>query len=63
VDAQEPVPERGCPAYAAFGVLGILSFFFHDNFLIATVIGASFMLFFMGVGHVLDIQKSRNISP
>jgi small-conductance mechanosensitive channel len=50
-------------ADAAFGVLGVLSFFIRDNFLVATVIGASVMLFFMGIGHVLDIRKSRNISP
>jgi hypothetical protein len=50
-------------ADAAFGVLGVIAFFLRDNFLVATVIGASIMLFFMGIGHVLDIRKSRNISP
>ena len=38
-------------------------FFIRDNFLVATAIGAAIMLFFMGVGHVLDIRKNRNISP
>ena len=45
------------------GVLGILSFFIRDNFLVATVIGASLMLFMMGVGHVIDLKKNKNFSP
>ncbi|PKL58250.1 MAG: hypothetical protein CVV34_03285 [Methanomicrobiales archaeon HGW-Methanomicrobiales-5] len=59
---KSPFQKEVAAADAAFGVPGILSFFFRDNFLVATVIGASFMLFFMGIGHVLDIKKSRNIS-
>lgn len=60
---KSPFQKEVATADAAFGVLGILSFFIRDNFLLATVIGASIMLFFMGIGHVLDIRKSRNISP
>ena len=59
---KSPFQKEVAAADAAFGVLGILSFFFRDNFLVATVIGASIMLFFMGIGHVLDIRKSRNVS-
>ncbi|MFA5222444.1 MAG: DUF6790 family protein, partial [Methanoregula sp.] len=59
---KSPFQKEVAAANAAFGVLGILSFFIRDNFLVATVIGASIMLFFMGVGHVLDIRKSRNLS-
>ena len=61
--AGSPFQKEVAAADAAFGVLGVLSFFIRDNFLVATVIGASVMLFFMGIGHVLDIRKSRNISP
>jgi hypothetical protein len=60
---KSPFQKEVAAADAAFGVLGVLSFFIRDNFLVATVIGGSVMLFFMGAGHVLDIQKSRNISP
>jgi hypothetical protein len=60
---QSPFQKEVAAADAAFGVLGILAFFIRDNFLIATVIGASVMFFFMGIGHVLDIKKNRNISP
>jgi hypothetical protein len=59
---KSPFQKEVAAADAAFGVLGVLSFFFRDNFLVATVIGASVMLFFMGIGHVLDIKKNRNIS-
>ena len=61
--AGSPFQKEVAAADAAFGVLGVLSFFIRDNFLVATVIGASVMLFFMGIGHVLDIRKSRNVSP
>jgi hypothetical protein len=61
--AGSPFQKEVAAADAASGVLGVLSFFIRDNFLVATVIGASVMLFFMGIGHVLDIRKSRNISP
>jgi hypothetical protein len=60
---KSPFQKEVAAADAAFGVLGILSFFIRDNFLVATVIGASFMLFFMGIGHVLDTKKSGNVSP
>ena len=58
-----PFQKEVAAADAAFGVLGILAFFIRDNFLVATVIGVSIMFFFMGIGHVLDIRKNRNISP
>ena len=61
--SKSPFQKEVAAADAAFGVLGVLAFFIRDNFLVATVIGASIMLFFMGIGHVLDIRKSRNISP
>ena len=60
---QSPFQKEVAAADAAFGVLGVLSFFIRDNFLVATVIGGSVMLFFMGIGHVLDIRKNRNVSP
>lgn len=60
---KSPFQKEVAAADAAFGVLGILSFFIRDNFLVATVIGASIMFFLMGIGHMLDIRKSKNISP
>ena len=60
---KSPFQKEVAAADAAFGILGVLSFFIRDNFLVATVIGGSVMLFFMGIGHVLDIRKSGNISP
>lgn len=60
---KSPFQKEVATADAAFGVLGVISFFIRDNFLVATVIGVSIMLFFMGVGHVLEIRKNRNISP
>lgn len=60
---KSPFQKEVAAADAAFGVLGVLSFFIRDNFLTATVIGASVMFFFMGIGHVLDIKKTRNVSP
>ena len=59
---KSPFQKEVAAADAAFGVLGVLSFFIRDNFLVATVIGTSVMFFFMGIGHVLDIRKNRNIS-
>ena len=59
---KSPFQKEVAAADAAFGVLGILAFFIRDNFLVATVIGASIMLFLMGIGHVLDIRKNRNVS-
>ena len=61
--AGSPFQKEVAAADAAFGVLGVLAFFIRDNFLVATVIGVSIMLFFMGIGHVLDIKENRNISP
>ncbi len=61
--AGSPFQKEVAAADAAFGVLGILSFFIRDNFLTATAIGASVMLFMMGIGHVLDIRRSRNTAP
>ncbi|WAC05917.1 MAG: hypothetical protein OS112_04610 [Methanoregula sp.] len=58
-----PFQKEVAAADAAFGILGVISFFLRDNFLVATVIGSSFMLFFMGIGHILDIRKNKNISP
>lgn len=49
-------------AGAAFGILGILSYWIHGNFWTATVIGWSFMIFMMGIGHVLDLRKNKNKS-
>lgn len=60
---KSPFQKEVAAADAAFGVLGILAFFIRDNFLVATVIGASVMLFLMGIGHVLDIRKRGNFSP
>lgn len=57
-----PFQKEVAAADAAFGVLGILAFFIRDNFLVATVIGSSVMLFLMGIGHVLDLKKNRNFS-
>lgn len=58
-----PFQKEVATADAAFGVLGILSFFIRDNFLVATVVGASMMLFMMGIGHVLDLKRNRNVAP
>jgi len=60
---KSPFQKEVSAADAEFGVLGVIAFFTRDNFLVATVIGASIMLFFMGMGHVLDIRKNRNLSP
>jgi hypothetical protein len=60
---KSPFQKEVAAADTAFGVLGILAFLIRDNFLVATVIGASVMLFLMGIGHVLDIQKRGNFSP
>jgi hypothetical protein len=58
-----PFQKEVAAADAAFGVLGVLAFYIRDSFLVATVIGASVMLFLMGVGHVLDLKRNRNVSP
>lgn len=61
-DAKKPFQKEVAAADAAFGVLGIVAFIIWDNFLVATVIGASIMRFLTGVGHVLEIRKNRNVS-
>lgn len=58
-----PFQKEVAAADGAFGVLGILSSSIKGDFWTATTIGASFMLFFMGVGHVIDIKKNKNYSP
>jgi len=57
-----PFQKEVAAANGAFGILGVISFFVRGSFLTATVIGASFMLFFMGIGHVLDIRRNKNLS-
>jgi hypothetical protein len=57
-----PFQKEVAAADAAFGILGVISFFVRGSFLTATVIGASFMLFLMGIGHVLDIRRNKNLS-
>jgi len=57
-----PFQKEVAAADAAFGILGVISFVVRGSFLTATVIGASFMLFFMGIGHVLDIRRNKNLS-
>jgi len=57
-----PFQKEVAAADAAFGILGVISFFVRGSFLAATVIGASFMLFLMGIGHVLDIRRNKNLS-
>ena len=57
-----PFQKEVAAADGAFGILGVISFFVRESFLAATVIGASFMLFFMGIGHVLDIRRNKNLS-
>lgn len=61
--AGSPFQKEVAAADGAFGVLGVLCYFIHGDFWTATVIGASFMYFFMGVGHILDIKKNKNLSP
>jgi len=58
-----PFQKEVAAADTAFGVLGVLAFFLRDNFLVATIISASVMLFLTGIGHVLDLKKNRNMSP
>lgn len=59
-----PFQKEVAAADGAFGILGIIcGFTAPTDFWTSTVIGASFMLFTMGVGHVLDIVKTENESP
>ena len=58
-----PFQKEVAAADGAFGILGVICGFIHaGDFWTATVIGASFMLFMMGVGHVLDTVKTKNRS-
>jgi hypothetical protein len=61
--AGSPFQKEVAAANLAFGVLGVIAFFLRGSFLAATVIGSSIMLFLMGIGHVLDIRRNKNISP
>ena len=62
-----PFQKEVAAADGAFGILGVICGFILPStsvgFFTATTIGASFMLFMMGVGHVLDIKKTGNRSP
>ncbi|MDY6794047.1 MAG: DUF6790 family protein [Actinomycetota bacterium] len=59
-----PWQKEVAAADGAFGILGIIcGFTSPGDFWTATAIGASFMLFMMGVGHVIDTVKSENRSP
>jgi len=57
-----PFQKEVAAASGAFGILGILSSWIGGDFWTATAIGASFMYFLMGIGHVLDIVKTKNTS-
>lgn len=59
-----PFQKEVAAADGAFGILGIIcGFISPSDFWTATAIGASFMLFMMGVGHVIDVVKNKNRSP
>lgn len=47
----------------AFGILGILSFWFHGGFWIATIIGVSVFDFGAAYGHIRDIVRNKNRAP
>ncbi|MBU1166927.1 hypothetical protein KKC60_00770 [Patescibacteria group bacterium] len=57
-----PFQKEVAAAGGAFGILGILSTWIMGDFWTATVIGVSFMLFMMGVGHIIDLKKRENKS-
>ncbi len=57
-----PFQKEVAAAAGAFGILGILCSWISGDFWTATAIGASFMFFLMGIGHVLDIVRNKNIS-
>lgn len=61
--APSPFQKEVAAADGAFGILGFLCIWYQGDFWTATAIGASFMLFMMGIGHVLDIMKNKNKSP
>ena len=59
-----PFQREVAAADGAFGILGIICGLTHPgSFWTATVIGASFMMFMMGVGHVIDVRRNENRSP
>ena len=58
-----PFQKEVAAADGAFGVLGLASYWVGEEFWMPTVIGYSFMIFFMGIGHVIDIAKRGNKSP
>ena len=57
-----PFQKEVAAAAGAFGILGILCSWISGDFWTATAIGASFMFFLMGIGHVLDIVRNKNMS-
>jgi len=57
-----PFQKEVAAADAAFGVLGVASWWLRGDFWIATTVGAAMMLFIMGIGHVLDLRRNRNTS-
>ena len=57
-----PFQKEVAAAGGAFGILGVLCGWIGGDFWTATAIGASFMFFLMGIGHVLDIVRAKNIS-
>jgi hypothetical protein len=61
--APSPFQKEVAAADGAFGILGFLCIWMTGDFWTATIIGYSFMLFMMGVGHVIDIKKRENRSP
>jgi len=57
-----PFQKEVAAADGAFGVLGVLCGWIGGDFWTATAIGASCMYFLMGIGHVLDIVRNKNLS-
>jgi hypothetical protein len=58
-----PFQKEVAAADGAFGIMGIIcGFISPSDFWTATAIGASFMLFMMGIGHVIDLKKNKNRS-
>ena len=50
-------------ANLAFGVLGVLCFWFRGRFWLATIIGFSVFGFGAAYGHVVDMQQNHNYAP
>ena len=55
-----PFQREAGAAKAAFGFLGVLSFFAGTEFWMATAIGWSVMTFLMGANHVIELKVNRN---